>query len=420
VKLRREARWLVPIGVIVAVALVCAGYLLTKQRLALPFDDAYDLSADFESAAAVAPGLGEPVNVAGVRVGQISGVELKNGVGVVHMRIEPDKLPHVYEGARATLVPNTPAKDMQVDLSPGRAGGKALPHGATIPIEDTAIPVDADELLRALDTDTRDYMRLLIGDVGNGLHGRGKDLRSLLKSLGPTARQLRRISDLLASRRRELPVLVHNLTLITQAAGSEDRAVERVVANGATTFGALASADASLRGSLTLLPGTLGQARETLGHATPFARKLRTTLTALEPSVPRLRSTLVNAPDTLRGLLPFPIKALKRFTAAAGPLGAEVRATSRDLGEANPSLKRSFHVINQTTNLLAYNPGGGAGGYLFWFAWFAHNANSMISTEDAHGAVWRGLALGSCDSFAQSGAAGALLEQILGSSSGCP
>lgn len=419
-RLRSEARWLVPIGLIVAIALVCAGYLLTKQRLASPFDDSYDLSARFESAAAVAPGLGEPVNVAGVRVGQISAVELEGGVAVVKMRIEPDKLPHVFEGARATLVPNTPAKDMQIDLSPGRPGGKPLPHGATLPIENTAIPVDADELLRALDSDTRDYLRLLIGDLGRGLDGRGRDLRALLRSLGPTARQLRRISDLLASRRHELPVLVHNLTLLTQAAGSEDRAVAGVVANGATTLGALSSADGALRESLTLLPGTLHAGRETLAHATPFARRLRTTLTALEPAVPRLATTLQNTPDTLRGLLPFPVQPLKRFTAIAVPLGTDVRSASADLGAATPSLKRAFHVITQTTNMLAYNPGGGAGGMLFWFAWFAHNANSMISTEDAHGAVWRGLALGTCDSFAQTGTPGALIAQVFGNSSGCP
>jgi phospholipid/cholesterol/gamma-HCH transport system substrate-binding protein len=418
--LRREARWLAVIGVIVAVALACAAYLLSNQRLASPFDDSYAVSVEFANVGAVAPDLGAAVNVAGVKVGQIAGVQLRDGRGVLELRIDPGKLPHVYAGATAALVPNTPLKDMQVDLVPGDPRAETLPEGATIRLGATSSPIDSDELLHALDTDTREYLRLLLADLGIGLQGHGPQLRGLLRSLGPTSGQVRRIAALLATRRRQLPRLVHNLSVLTQAAGAEDAAIERIVGAGNATLGALASQDGALRESLALLPDTLHAARSTLVDAAPFARSLRRTLTALEPAVPRLRATLDAAPDAVRGLLPLPVAPLRAFTTAVGPLGTQVRPAARDLGEATPALNRAFEVIGNTTNILGYDPEGEDRGYLFWIAWFAHNANSMISTQDAHGAVWRGMALFSCASLSQAGPTGQLLETILSTGSTCP
>lgn len=417
--LRRESRWLFVIGLIVAVALACAAYLLSNQRLASPFDDSYPLKVEFANAGAVSPGLGAAVNVAGVKVGQIAGLELRDGRGVVELRIDPGKLPRVHEGATASLVPNTPLKDMQVDLTPGDPKAPALARGATIALAHSSSPIDSDELLHALDTDTREYLRLLIADLGVGLGGHGPELRGLLRSLGPTSTQVRRIAALLASRRRQLPRLVHNLSALTQAAGAEDAAIERIVGAGNATLGAVASQDGALRASLRLLPGTLHAARGTLVDAAPFARSLRRTLTALEPAVPRLRRTLRSAPDATRGLLPLPVGPLRRFTSAVAPLGRQVRPAASDLGAAIEPLTKAFGVIGDITNVLGHDPGGGQRGYLFWLAWFAHNANSMISTQDAHGAMWRGMALMSCASVADAGPPGQLLQSVLGISSGC-
>jgi phospholipid/cholesterol/gamma-HCH transport system substrate-binding protein len=418
--LRREARWLPIIALIVLLALASAFYLLSNQRVTNPLDDSYTLNAEFQNAIAVVPNLGAAVNVAGVKVGQISGRELKNGRAVLELRIEPDKLAHIYDGATARLVPNTPLKDMQVDLTPGDPKAAELKHGDTISVANTATPVDSDELMHALDTDTREYLSLLIANTNIGLHGRGPDLRALLRTLGPASGQIRRIAALMASRRHTLPRLVHNLNLLTTAAAQEDDSIARIVTAGNATLSAVASQDAALRESITRLPGTLSTARSTLLDAAPFARSLRRTLEALEPSIPRLKETLQSTPDALRGFLPLPVPELKRFTTAVLPLGPPTKSAAQNLGAANPSLIKAFAAINDTTNILGYNPEGGPHGYLFWLAWFAHNANSMLSTQDAHGSVWRGLALVSCASIAGSGQIGVILETVLGTAATCP
>ena len=40
------------------------------------------------------------------------------------MEIDPGKLTRVYNDAHAMLVPNTPLKDMQIDIAPGTRVGR--------------------------------------------------------------------------------------------------------------------------------------------------------------------------------------------------------------------------------------------------------------------------------------------------------
>jgi hypothetical protein len=55
---------------------------------------------------------------------------------------------------------------------------------------------------------------------------------------------------------------------------------------------------------------------------------------------------------------------------------------------------------------------------VYWLAWFAHNLDSVVSTQDAGGAVIRGLGLFSCSSGAQP-QTGALLDQLLNLPASC-
>ena len=55
--------------------------------------------------------------------------------------------------------------------------------------------MDPDEILSALDRDTRDYLKLLINGVGKGLEGRGGDLREVFRRLGPLHRDMRRLNE---------------------------------------------------------------------------------------------------------------------------------------------------------------------------------------------------------------------------------
>jgi phospholipid/cholesterol/gamma-HCH transport system substrate-binding protein len=420
VNLRREARWLRPIGLIMVIALACGAYILNKQRLSNPLRDRYTLQFEFNAVDAVGPDFGSPVTVAGVTVGQIDGRRLKDGRGVIRATMDPGKLPRVYADARAALIPNTPLKDMQIRLQPGSREAGKLPDGGTIPARSTTSPINADELLRALDADTRTWLQSMLNDMGIGLRGRAGDLRATLKNLGPTAAQMRRVTRLLAERRKQIPRLVHNLRLITEATAKGDGDIRQVVDAGNATLETLAQNDEPLKDTLTELPATLAAARATLERTPRFMDATSRALRELEPSIEQARTTLRRSPDALEGLVPLPVADLKTFIDAIAPLAPTVRASTRDLTAALPALRKAFGVLGRTTNRLAADPGDGRS-YLFWIAWFAHNTNSVVSTQDDHGSVARGMALFSCGSTeGRLDRLGDLIEQVVaGSTRAC-
>ena len=92
--LRREVRWIRPIALIVVAALACGAYILNKQRLESPFADRYTLDLQFDAVDAVTPGLGSPITVAGVSVGQIEAATLEDGRGVLRASIDPASYPN--------------------------------------------------------------------------------------------------------------------------------------------------------------------------------------------------------------------------------------------------------------------------------------------------------------------------------------
>ena len=77
----------------------------------------------------------------------------------------------VRQDASAFLRPKTGLKDMFVELDPGTAQAPAAPGGYTIPVENTLPDVNPDEILSALDTDTRDYLQLLVAARARGWQG---------------------------------------------------------------------------------------------------------------------------------------------------------------------------------------------------------------------------------------------------------
>ncbi len=354
VQIRRYGRsFLILVGLIV-VGTAAGFYILLQQRLPNPFQSFYTVNAAFPTAAAVVPGLGEPVNVAGVRVGEITNSELLDGHGVIQMDIDPSKMPRLYRNATANLVPNTPLKDMEIDIAPGSPSAGVLPHGGTIPVAQTTSPTDSDELLDALDTDTRTWFTSLITDLNQGTQGRGSDIRKLLSNLGPTAQQLRQIGDLLAGRRSALSQIVHNLGVLTQAAAVKDSQLRQVVQAGNTTVQALATQNVALRSAITKLPGTLATTDKTLTDLIPLSDALGPTATALLPTARKLPTTLRDTRTLFQGAALLPIEgdpALHQGRAAARLAASRVDLHPHPSGAGTDQIVQGARLRDQRDRL---------------------------------------------------------------------
>ena len=403
-----------------AVSAACGIYIVTQQRLRTPLEDRYEVRVELPSSQSLTSGQNQAVNVAGVRVGDVVSTRLREGRSLVTLSIERGRLPRVHADARVQLRPNTPLKDMQIELHPGRPPAPVLDEGDLLPVSRATVPVDSDELTAALDADTRAYFQALVVAAERGLRGRGRDLRLALRALGPTTEQLRDLNGALVARRRELARLVHNLAVLTRATAAKDRELATAVEAGATTLRAVAEQESALRESVALLPGTLSAARSSLVNATALADETGPALRALMPTARRLPRALRAADPLLRRTEPLLRTQVRPLIREAGPVVADLVPAIDNLEFLSPHLKTAFAVFDYVANELAHNPPGEEEGYLFWLAWFAHNANSALSTGDAHGSVIRGLALFSCSSVASQPEAGPVLQALTGVTPACP
>jgi phospholipid/cholesterol/gamma-HCH transport system substrate-binding protein len=396
----------IAILVLVVAALAVVVYIL-KHQPAFSFGTSYyKVRTEFASGAAVTAGQGQSVDVAGVQVGQVGGVELRDGRAVVTMNIYKKYQP-IYQNATVLLRPRTPLKDMYLSLDPGSRGAGAVPDGGTLPVANTQPDVNVEEILSTLDVDTRNYLLLLLAGGAQLFHDGNatsaepsaaavNDLAGVFKRFAPLNRDTRTFTLLLKQRTQNIKRSIHNLGQVTQALGAVDGRLTSLINSSNTNFAAISSQDVNLEQALTLLPGTLQQTTTTLGKVQAFANQSTPALRGLVPFAHAFGPALAAARPLFRDTTPVIRDQLRPYSVAIQPLARILSPASAKLRVATPALTRSVGVLNALFNELAYQPGGSKQGYLFWGSWLSHIAQSLTSLQDAHGPVVRGLFMGTC------------------------
>jgi phospholipid/cholesterol/gamma-HCH transport system substrate-binding protein len=386
----------IAIVVLVLLALGTAVYILAHQAgVRFPFIDAspITLNAEFSTAQAVTPGQGQTVRVSGVKIGDISGVSLKDGRAIVTMSIDPEYKGLVHTDATALLRPKTGLKDMFVELKPGSNQAPVAKPGYTMPIANTQPDVNPDEILASLDADTRSYLQLLIGDAGQGLKGRGGDLQDLFRRFEPTHRDIAAFTSAVATRREYLRRLIHSLDVINTELAGRGPTLTQLVSSSAAVFHALGSENASISRAVGDLPGTLAQTTTTLGKVQRFAQVLGPTSENLRPAVRALNTANLAVRPFAVEARPIIHSQIRPFVRDSRPLVRALRPASQDLAASSPNLTSVFEVLNHLFNMLGYNPNpkgtktlpAQPEGFLFWLAWLNHDASNLFNSADANG-----------------------------------
>ena len=378
--------------------LVVGAYVLSNQRLRFPWEDTYRVGVELSTAQAITPGQGQTVAVAGVTVGEVASVRLKNGRAIVMLDIDRDRLASVHQDAQALVRPKTGLQDMAIQLDPGDPRKPRLADGDVLPVSATRPNVNLDEVLAGLDADARDHLRILLSAGADGLRGRGAQLRRVLRASAPTLRSARDVARALNDRDAEVRRLVHDLRVLSSAAATKDDDIRRLVDATDATLRTVGEHDRSLRQSLRALPGTLDEARAALSEARPFARRLGPALDALRPATQDVRRVLPRLDPLLKDATPA-ARRIRRLTREAIPVARRLDPTLTDLRAVTPDLTSAFTVLTRVVNELAHNPDGPEEGYLYWTTWFAHNANNILQIDDAQGVAWRGALMVSCSSY---------------------
>jgi phospholipid/cholesterol/gamma-HCH transport system substrate-binding protein len=399
VAIRQHLRDFVAIIGLIVVGLLATYIIVQNQRLRIPLLESkpFELKADMSTAQAVTPGQGQTVRVAGVRVGDISKVDYENGHAVVTMAIDRKYLP-IYKNATILLRPKTGLKDMFLELNPGtnydpNSNDDEFQNGGTIPVANTAPDTNVDEILSALDGDTRSYLRLLLVGAGQGLNGQGRNLGRVLGGLGPINRGLARLNTQVAKRKDNLRTLIHNMNLLFGTVGQDGQGIQQLTTASDQALGAIASQAPDVQRTVDLLGPTLRTTRVALTKTDSLATVLGPAINSLRPFARRLKP--IN--DSLRSMARNtygPVKNdIRPFVREARQPVRNLRPAAKNLVNATPRLTTMATELNRLFNMAAYNPRGAeaAGtpgrdeGYLYWLGWFAHVGNSTFSSQDAHG-----------------------------------
>jgi phospholipid/cholesterol/gamma-HCH transport system substrate-binding protein len=320
------------VGIVVLVLMGIGTYFgFTKD---VPFTSGYQLEAVFKSANSIRNG--SPVRIAGVNVGKVQSVERdpESDAAIVTLEIQDKGLP-IHKDATLKIRPRIFLEgNFYVEIEPGTPSAPTLDSGDMIQMTQTSEPVQLDQVLTALQSDTRaDLQAALEGygqaltykptaadDLGHdpevaGLTG-AEALNKASQYAAPAFRDSAIVQDaFLGTERHDLSNVVAGLGRVSKALDADERSLKDLVTNFNRTMAIFAGEAVNLRTTIHLLPGVLktaNNALDSLNAAFPstraFAREILpgvretpATIDAFFPWLAQARPLL--SEDELRGLV---------------------------------------------------------------------------------------------------------------------
>lgn len=320
----------VTVGVVALLVILAASYFAFRKDN--PLTSSFKMQAVFQTSNGVRANM--PVRIAGVDVGKVTGVSAQNGTqaSVVEMEINEEGLP-IHKDAELKIRPRIFLEgNYFVELSPGTPGQPSLGTGDTVPLTQTATPVQLDQVLTSLQQSTREDLQGLLQGFGDGLTNepvaeddesqdpsvRGKTaaqaLNDSLRDAPGATRGTAVVNSALVGDGNDISATIKALDRLSRSLSGDTAALQSVVVNFNRTVAALADESGALEQAIAELPGTLKTANSTLtalNEAFPptraFAREIlpgvRETQATIDAARPWItQATALLSPEELQGL----------------------------------------------------------------------------------------------------------------------
>jgi phospholipid/cholesterol/gamma-HCH transport system substrate-binding protein len=375
--------------------------IFTQQKASLPSwlpvvgEEFEHITAEFSTAQAVTPGQGQSVDIAGIQIGKVTSVDLKDGHAVVGMDIVPEYMQLIHPNATLLLRPKTGLNDMIVEVDPGN-GKKSIEDGANFTLAQTEPNTNLDAFLATLDGDTRQYLQLLVAGGAQGIGGRGKQLSNALRRFQPFVHYTAKLNKVVAERHVALANVIHNFGQLTTELGRHDAEIKRFVTSSDAALGNFANQQQAIQESLREFPAALRAGNAGLASSKRFSDVAYPALTGLIPQAQASVSAF-KATERLFSQTTAPIRdQIRPFTRQIRPLLTQANEASGPFNKTVRGFGNSLGAFNTFFNLLAYNPKGSQEGYLFYLPWLNHDFNAAFNLQDAGGPVLRSLVSISC------------------------
>jgi ABC-type transporter Mla subunit MlaD len=356
-------------GVVLLVLIAIGVYFgFTKH---IPFKHGFRLKAQFATAVDIQPK--SPVRIAGVNVGEVTTIQRDGNTGLVNMEIETRGLP-IHSDATVKIRPRLFLEgNWFVELQPGSPSAKTVSSGYTIPTTQSSDPVQLDQVLDALNTETRANLQSFLINYGEALtrkpeaaenaeqepEVRGLNAAQALNRVyarGPASLRGGAVDAqaVTGTEQHDLSKLVASIGRITAALNVHEQDLSELFPNFNTFFAALASQSAGLKTLVAELPATLTSVDQGLAG---LDQSFPPTRAFAHDILPGIRNTN----RTVAATLPW-IEQVKDSLAAeelggvAKGLAASVPSIARLTSEQTPLFKQT-EAFNQCMTKVIYPAG---------------------------------------------------------------
>jgi phospholipid/cholesterol/gamma-HCH transport system substrate-binding protein len=303
---------------------------------AIPFQHHFEIQAVVKSSNLLRPR--SPVRIAGVNVGEVvrSSRYKHTDLSVLTLRIDSKGQP-IHRDATLKIRPRLFLEgNFYVDLQPGTPSAGKLDDRGLIPVTQTSTPVQLDQVLTALQTDTRGSLQKAVQGFGAALNAkptakedaeqnpavRGLSAaQSLNKTLDTSPESLRETAQvagaLLGPHPHDLSKTLNGLTRALTAVADRQSDVEDLIVDFDKTMGTTAAHAADLTASVRELGPTAKHASDAfteLDASLPATRQFARDLAGSLPEVPATvaaakpwlaQAKLALGQDELGGLLDY-------------------------------------------------------------------------------------------------------------------
>jgi len=228
------------------------------------------------------------LRMAGIKVGEVTAINARKNYAVATIEIENRFMP-VYKDAHAIVRPKNLLGETYVEIDRGTATTGEIKAGDTIPLANTITPVQVDEVLNALDPNTRQKLGIVINALGEASAARGKDLNLSTQDFRRITAALATTGSTLNSEKDNLDALIVQLDLLQKTAADYHEQLAQVLRDWNDTSRTMAKHAANFASAIDHLGNVLADLDAGLTPNTP----------ALTTAVANLPATEDHATDFL-------------------------------------------------------------------------------------------------------------------------
>jgi virulence factor Mce-like protein len=296
------------IGAVTVLVVLVAVFLAYNANNGLPFVPTRELKVDIADGSNLVPG--NDVLEGGHRIGFVSSmkpVELQNGTVGAQLTLKlSESQGKVPIDSTVSVRLRSVLGQKYVDLVKGTSS-HVFPDGGTLPISQTNVPVQLDQIFNMFNPPTRRAVQQNLQGYGDTFTARGNDINVTIQALPSLLGHLRPVAAYLSAPSTELTRFFDSLDAFTGALAPVSTQTADLFRDAATTFQAITTDPTTYEQTIAESPSTLQISTDSLRAQQPFlvdfttfGRYFTPATAALKGALPTLNPALEAGAVTLR------------------------------------------------------------------------------------------------------------------------